>query len=90
MPNLVPFIARASRCKFGEFYRYSLPLAAASATTCHKAQGITAKNGVVLDPSDVYSHSRKQWTFPTGLEYVGASRTTSLDKLVVSVGIWFR
>jgi hypothetical protein len=82
--NILPFFAK---CSFyhtftaggKRFHRYCLPLALASATTCHKAQGITAKYGIVVDPSDIYSWSKKQYAFATGLEYVACSRTTSME-----------
>ena len=68
--NLIPFNPRPSKKSYlkKQYRRYSLPLAAASATTNHKAQGITAKNGVVVNPSDVYPmdfHNRSGicWVF---------------------------
>ena len=57
------------------YYRWQVPLAPAAAITTHKAQGITAKNGVV------YSPSTKARPFPRGLEYVAISRCPNVNML---------
>lgn len=49
--NIVPFYAMASRRYIeGKCTRFQLPLVPAYARTIHKAQGLTAKHGLVLAP----------------------------------------
>ena len=57
------------------YYRWQLPLKPAAAITTHKAQGITAKFGVV------YAPSTKSKPFARGLEYVAISRCPDINKL---------
>ena len=55
------------------YYRWQLPLTPAAAITAHKAQGITAKYGVVYKPT-FFSGSPKAKPHTRGLEYVAISR----------------
>ena len=75
-PNVLPFTPLTCKDKkyLGKFHRAQIPLRPAFATTTHKAQGITAKHGVVLLPS-------AGTPFCRGLAYVGISRATHLHKL---------
>jgi len=75
-PNVLPFtpLCCADKKHLGKFHRSQIPLRPAFATTTHKAQGITAKHGVVLLPS-------AGTPFCRGLAYVGISRATNLQKL---------
>ena len=73
--DVIPFTQICTDKKYlGKFNRYQFPLKPAFATTVHKAQGITAKAGVVLLPSE----GRQ---FVRGLAYVGISRATAIVKL---------
>ena len=61
------------------YYRWQLPLTPAAAITTHKSQGITAKDGVVYEPSALLTKSSKPHT--RGLEYVAISRCPDISKL---------
>ena len=56
------------------YTRYQLPLIPAHCQTIHSAQGLTAKDDVVIEPSPNYP-------FAMALEYVAISRVTSLRHL---------
>jgi ATP-dependent exoDNAse (exonuclease V) alpha subunit len=56
------------------YTRYQLPLIPAHCQTIHSAQGLTAKDDVVIEPSPNYP-------FAMALEYVAISRVTSLQHL---------
>ena len=51
----------------------------ASAITAHKSQGVTAKGGVIYEPTQFGSDSSRPFT--RGLEYVAISRCPAYDKL---------
>lgn len=57
-----------------KFLRHQIPLELAFASTIHKAQGITCSAGVVLYPSPTTPRQ-------LGLEYVGLSRATHLNRV---------
>ena len=57
------------------FYRWQMPLTPAAAITVHKAQGLTAKFGIVYCPTN------KVKSFTRGLEYVAISRVQSFNSL---------
>ena len=66
--RIVPFYARPSRERIrGKYTRYQLPLITAHARTIHRAQGLTASDGLVLAPESGKPKS-------LGLYYVGVSR----------------
>jgi hypothetical protein len=69
--TVVPFVEQRSQTKFKadnqDYYRYQLPLAPASAMTVHKAQSMTAKDGLVYEPS-------QGTPFSFSLPYVALSR----------------
>ncbi|KAJ1449378.1 hypothetical protein M885DRAFT_98727 [Pelagophyceae sp. CCMP2097] len=76
-PRVVPFVAVPSRTKLKHrFFRYQLPLVVAHCRTVHKAQGLTAKNGIVVQPSP-----KKPFTM--GLEYVAISRGCKLGDVIL-------
>jgi hypothetical protein len=56
------------------YTRYQLPLTPAHCQTIHSAQGLTAKDDVVIEPSPSNP-------FAMALEYVAISRVTSLRNL---------
>ena len=56
------------------YTRHQLPLIPAHCQTIHSAQGLTAKDDVVIEPSPNYP-------FAMALEYVAISRVTSLRHL---------
>ena len=56
------------------YTRHQLPLILAHCQTIHSAQGLTAKDDVVIEPSPKYP-------FAMALEYVAISRVTSLRNL---------
>ena len=71
--NILPFLPTCSQSRIsGQWFRKQLPLALATATTIHKAQGITAHYGIVLAPSPGTPFAR-------GLDYVGLSRPTKIE-----------
>lgn len=78
-PCVVPFSEIANMTSFkvhGKSYtRWQLPLALASAITTHRAQSLTARDGVVVDPSDGHLFARS-------LAYVSCSRATELSKIL--------
>ena len=57
----------------GTITRWIHPLLLAHASTYHKAQGLTLRNGVVMMPPSLRSNPQ------LGLAYVGISRVTRLD-----------
>jgi hypothetical protein len=73
--DVLSFTAQCNtdRKYMNKYHRWQIPLTPAAATTCHKAQGITSKAGVVLLPCSTVPWAR-------GLEYVGMSRATELNK----------
>jgi hypothetical protein len=78
VPRVVPFVARPSMiCLKHKYYRYQLPLAPAHCRTFHKAQGITAHNGVVVSPST-------DKPFAMGLEYVAVSRAKKMADVILT------
>ncbi len=80
MDNVFPFTETLSFRtipKSGNYHRLQIPLELAHATTVHKAQGITAFNGAVADPTPI---SNIRWK-TMGSEYVQYSRATSVDKV---------
>ena len=54
-----------------------IPLQPANATTIHSEQGQTGHNGVVLYPSEGKPFTR-------GLEYIGTSRATKIENLILA------
>jgi hypothetical protein len=78
VPRVVPFVARPSMiCLKHKYYRYQIPLAPAHCRTFHKAQGITAHNGVVVSPST-------NKPFAMGLEYVAVSRAKKMADVILT------
>jgi hypothetical protein len=73
VPNVVP-ICPLIKPLGKNAYRRQLPLILAHALTIHSVQGITASNGVVLEPA-------KGKGFTYGLNYVACSRPQSLEEL---------
>jgi ATP-dependent exoDNAse (exonuclease V) alpha subunit len=76
--DIIPFAAEVDeehplKANGRVFYRKQLPLELSYSSTIHKYQGLTAKQDVVVYPC--------RNPFAMGLEYVGVSRTTSLDRL---------
>ena len=63
-------------CLQSKYYRYQLPLAPAHCRTFHKAQGITAHNGVIISPST-------NAPFAMGLEYVAVSRAKKMSDVIL-------
>ena len=81
--NVITFTAQCNierRYLQGNYQRWQLPLVPASATTVHKAQGTTAKSGVVFRPSD-------NEPFARGSEYVAISRVTEIENLFLLGGL---
>jgi len=78
-PNILPFtyINNTDHNYLHKYTRSYIPLEPAFASTTHKAQGITSKEGVVLVPS-------VGTPFCRGLAYVGMSRATEIDKLFLA------
>ena len=84
-PNLIPFVAVPTFTKLrGRYYRWQLPLRVAHCRTIHKAQGLTAHNGLVFQPSDVAQNSAP---FALSLEYVGLSRPKHVAALWLRGGL---
>ena len=71
IPRLVPFTAIPGANVKESYCRLQIPLLVAHARTAHSVQGLTAKEGVVLDPTS---------SFFAG-NYIGTSRATELSKL---------
>ena len=84
LKKTVPITMEASRETFRvdniNYYRWQFPLTPAAAITTHKSQGITAKDGVVFQPSEGTPHTR-------GLEYVAISRCPDISKLILLNGL---
>jgi hypothetical protein len=59
----------------GKYTRWIHPLLLAHASTYHKAQGLTLRNGVVMKPPEPNAE--------LGLAYVGISRVTELEGLTL-------
>ena len=77
VPNVVPVTAKAGRARIqNKYHRFQLPLRVAHCSTFHKAQGLTCRDGVVIRPS-------QKPPFAMGLEYVGISRATSMEKVIL-------
>ncbi len=75
IPNLIPISEVSSESKIkNEYFRFQLPLDMAHCSTTHKRQGVTAKFGAVIKPTD-YDRT----PFSRGLEYVQLSRATKLE-----------
>ena len=75
IPNLIPISKVSSESKIkNEYFRLQLPLDMAHCSTTHKRQGVTAKFGTVIKPTD-YNRT----PFSRGLEYVQLSRATKLE-----------
>ena len=77
-PAIIPFRAEPDletpiTCMGKKYIREQLPLETAFSSTIHKAQGVTAKYGVVV-------HAGK--AFAMGLFYVAFSRATSMDSIL--------
>mmetsp|Transcript_21643 Transcript_21643/g.67832 ORF Transcript_21643/g.67832 Transcript_21643/m.67832 type:complete len:183 (+) Transcript_21643:463-1011(+) len=71
VPRIVPFRATPSSSAIqGKYTRYELPLVVAHARTIHKAQGLTAKHGLVIIPET-------RAPVNLGLYYVAQSRASS-------------
>ena len=78
VPRVVPFVAKPSMIYLQhKYYRYQLPLAPAHCRTFHKAQGITAKFGMVVAPS-----TKKP--FAMGVEYVAVSRAQKMEDVILT------
>jgi hypothetical protein len=76
-PRVVPFVALPSRSKLRrKYHRYQVPLVAAHCRTIHKAQGLTAKHGIVLEPS-------RGKPFAMSLEYVAISRACCIEDVIL-------
>lgn len=75
IPNVIPVVAQSTYME-NKISRIQVPLLPAHAVTVHSCQGMTAKHGIVLLPSEgkPFAHS---------LEYVGCSRPRSLDQLYI-------
>ena len=79
VPRLVPFFPiqseSAIRCQGNKYYRHQYALLPAHALSTHKSQGLTARNGTVLDigPKDFHV---------PGMAYVGMSRNTCTETMV--------
>jgi|Transcript_4311 ATP-dependent exoDNAse (exonuclease V) alpha subunit len=79
IPNLVPIVpVTDSRALMGKYLRTQLPLQPAFASTVHKAQGVTAKYGIVFSPSPSENSSMAM-----GLEYVALSRAKCLADILL-------
>ena len=77
IPNLIPVSKVCSDSKIkGEYLRFQLPLEMAHCSTTHKRQGVTAKFGTVIKPTDY-----DKTPFSRGLEYVQLSRATKLEEV---------
>ena len=78
--RVIPIVAVQSRTALKHKYiRKQYPFIVAACMTCHRIQGITAKHGCILDPSDVSSRD----PFAHGVDYVGISRCTSETELAL-------
>ena len=72
--NLIPFYAKAGQCTIkNKYIRYQLPLLPAFARTTHSVQGVTAHNGVVIDPGTIFFAG----------DYVAISRATDINLLIM-------
>jgi len=77
IPNIIPISKVSSDSKIkGEYLRFQLPLDMAHCSTTHKRQGVTAKFGTVIKPTDY-----DKTPFSRGLEYVQLSRATKLEEV---------
>jgi hypothetical protein len=72
--GIVAFSAVEQECTLDKRYvRYQLPIVPAFATTYHKAQGVTAKFGLVMQPPML----GQRGGIELGLIYVGNENITS-------------
>ncbi len=79
IPNLIPISKICSDTKIkGKYFRFQLPLNMAHCSTTHKRQGVTAKNGAVIRPTEYNSIP-----FARGLEYVQLSRARKLEDIYI-------
>ena len=80
LPRIVPFVAESCKTKLcGKYTRKQLKLRTAHCITIHKSQGLTAKNGLVLCPTE----TEKQ-CFAPGLEYVALSRAQKIEDVYLT------
>jgi hypothetical protein len=77
IPGLIPFSAVIDTYRIHKHYvRKQLPLEPAHASTIHKAQGVTALRGAVVEPSPGDSSH-------FNIEYVAASRVKRMNQLLL-------
>jgi hypothetical protein len=72
IPRLVPFVPITGEARVkNQYLRQQLPLLLAHARTSHTLQGLSANDGVVLDPGSMFFAG----------DYIGCSRATDINKL---------